>query len=75
MSVATGGAPGVCDTAGAGGLGARHPVQQDAAAASVSDAISVPTLDRFNVETPTKNKGLAEARPSSYTTGSKLLRT
>ena len=42
---------------------------------TVNDAISLRTLDRFNAKTPTKNKGLAEARPSSYTSGSKLLRT
>jgi len=48
-----------------------HAVQSDAAAASVTDAVSVRTPIPFNERSSTKNKGLAEARPPSYTTESK----
>jgi hypothetical protein len=52
----------------------RHAGQNDVAAASASDAVRVRTLVRFKEGTLTKNKGLAEARPPSYTTESKTFR-
>jgi hypothetical protein len=74
MSATTAGAPAVLDAPGPAGLVSRQAVENDAAAVSVSDAVTIRTLVRFNAGTLTKNKGLAEARPPSYPTGLKTLR-
>jgi len=74
ISATTAGAPAARGEPGLAWLVPRHAGQNDVAAASASDAVRVRTLVRFKEGTLTKNKGLAEARPPSYTTESKTFR-